>query len=647
MSTNRILAKLVAIALLITAALVYTASRSGASSIDSIGLSPRAEQTDGAPDVPGMPDPVGAPELRGYHPVPAERLPLSIHGPFVQANESLSRTRRMRPRESDPNDDDDNPDGDKDKDDAPCTNPAKCGGPAGGDGPQKIPQTPLTDITWDGVMTPQGGFDPQIAAGPSYLLMTMRDQLVFLDKAGKVLSQDKNGKPFNGGPINTNDFFGGLTDDINAHLNLPPVSPASQGYGIDTYYDARAIYDSYRQRYWIVALAINNKTPCFQQKQAGAAQCNPFLSGARRGKVVVGVSSSSDPRDKWFLYWWDAIPHDGDCGIDVICRQTEHGADYPSLGISEKYLIEEHGAGTKTDSYRYVSVAPADELAKGAICNNCNYPNAWAFWHIKNPDGSLVNMLQPAVHHGPTLPNCAFFAGNYQSLGQSYHISMYFFDVTGQLFDSTSLIKTYAAPDNAPQPPSPPGIVQPYQLKISNVGNGVMKAAFRGGKLYSTFQDCKIWPGASKCVTSIRVVRVDITNPGSPEIDRTFGQRNVLDPANVKLVSYGTPAVEVNKHGNIALVYMRSGTNVFPEARYSVYSANAPDISPSQVLRMGASSYGGDSTACGKSCARGNLDVGGISVDGADDEAVWLAHGYVDNKGQMKIAVGKIFGKGK
>jgi hypothetical protein len=35
-----------------------------------------------------------------------------------------------------------------------------------------------------------------------------------------------------------------LMDDMNAHLNLPSAFPASQGFGI-TYYDARAIYDSY------------------------------------------------------------------------------------------------------------------------------------------------------------------------------------------------------------------------------------------------------------------------------------------------------------------------------------------------------------------------------------------------------------------
>src|SRR5262249_45838828 len=157
------------------------------------------------------------------------------------------------------------------------------------------------------------------------------------------------------------------------------------------------------------------------------------------------------------------VPHDGYCPTNLPCRPVERGADYPSLGISERYVIEEHGAGSTNDSYRYVSVAPADELAKGANCNNCSYPNAWAFWHIKNPDGSNLNLLQPAVHHGPTLPNCAFFAGNYQSQGKSYHLSAYFLDVTGQIYYSAIPIQSYAPSMNAQQPPMP-SIPNPFPL---------------------------------------------------------------------------------------------------------------------------------------------------------------------------------------
>jgi hypothetical protein len=649
MKTSSRIAKLSALAVLITAAMIYAANRSGASSVEVAGSHAAAAQTEFIPSEISMTTtmvPIGGPELRGYRPTVAERTPLDIHGPFVLATEEVKRSsseRRRRPQrrdDNDPRDSSDEPG--KDTNGPPCTNPAKCGGTPGGDGPQKNAETPSTDTTWDSTMP---ATDPQIAAGPNFLVMSMYNQISFLDKSGKVISQDKNGKSFNGGPIKTIDFFGKLTNDIDSHLNLPAAFSAAKGFGIDTYYDARAIYDNYRQRYWIAALAINNKTPCGQQP----APCNVMQAGARRGKLVVAVSSTSDPRDNWYLYWWDAVPHDGQCS-EPICLMTEHGSDYPSIGISEKYFLEENGANSK----QYVTLAPADALANGAICNNCNITGGWAFFGIKNPAGADISRMQPAVHHDSGVPNWSFFASNYQSQGQSYHISIVFVDAMKGLYYSTTPIKTYSSPANAPQPPTPPSVLKPFQLKISNVGNDVMKAVFRGGKLYSTFQDCKLWPGASQCVTSIRVVRVDVSNPAVPEIDRTFGQRNVSDPAKVDLVSYATPAVEVNKQGNIALVYMRSGGALFPEARYSVYAPNAPDISPSKALRVGGSNYGGDFNTCVKNngpdkcpAAIGNMDVGGISVDGSDDEGIWLAHGYVDGNGQMKIAVGRIFGKTK
>jgi hypothetical protein len=643
MKTRSTFARLTGLALLIVAATLYYANRSGASGIDQPASTATAiGQTELNPanqiSMAMMPPQTGGPVLRGYQRAQAVQMPLAIHGPFVLSAEDAAgkKSERRRPR---PEGDGDESGDDNDKNSSPCTNLATCAGKAGGDGPLKNPETPIANIAWD---APTSGGDPQIAAGPNYLVMTLYNQIAFMDKSGKALTQDKNGNPLNG-PITTLNFFGKLTDDINAHLNLPAGFPLSQGFGIDTYYDSRVIYDSYRQRYWIAALAYNSKGRRASQMAAGVKVWNPFQSGARRGKLVVAVSSTSDPRDKWNLYWWDSVPNDGQCGGDPMCPMTEHGSDYPSIGISEKYFLEENGANNQ----QYISIAPADALANGIS----SIPGGWAFWDIKNPDGSFVSTLQPAVHHGSGFPNWSFFAGNYQNGSQSYQLSMCFLGPLGLYYSATS-IKSYSGPANAAQPPTPPSVVLPFPLMMANTGNDVMKAVFRDGKLYSTFQDCKIWPGASQCLTSIRVVRVDVTNPGVPEIDRTFGQRSALDPAKVDLVSYGTPAVEVNKNGDIALVYIRSSAQVFPEARYSVYYAKAPDISPSRALHIGQASVGGDSMPCIRvkgfaNCSKpvGNLDVGGISVDGGDDEGIWMAHSYVDSSGNYKTTVGRIFGK--
>jgi hypothetical protein len=52
---------------------------------------------------------------------------------------------------------------------------------------------------------------------------------------------------------------------------------------------------------------------------------------------------------------------------------------------------------------------------------------------------------------------------------------------------------------------------------------------------------------------------------------------------------YGWPAVEVNRDGDMAIVYSRTGTTIYPEMRYSMYYNNEPDIRPSRLIKNGES----------------------------------------------------------
>jgi hypothetical protein len=111
------------------------------------------------------------------------------------------------------------------------------------------------------------------------------------------------------------------------------------------------------------------------------------------------------------------------------------------------------------------------------------------------------------------------------------------------------------------------------------------------------------------------------------------------------------PAVEVNKDGNAALTYIRAGTTIFPEARYSVLYGNEDDVRPSRALHAGDYTLGKQNTIRGATEAvTGKFDISGISVDGFDDTGIWMIDPYstkVKNKaqGQWQLAVGKVFGK--
>ena len=147
------------------------------------------------------------------------------------------------------------------------------------------------------------------------------------------------------------------------------------------------------------------------------------------------------------------------------------------------------------------------------------------------------------------------------------------------------------------------------------------------------------------------------------EVDQAIGDRFFNEPASVGHVFFGMPAVEVNSGGDAALIYMRSGAHVFPEAAYSVLFHDADTISTGVVLHAGNNSHksqkekcdnlkqqcatlGGDAckqkeTECAK--PERDLDVAGISVDPLDD-SIWIADGYMDGD-SFRIAVGQILAR--
>jgi hypothetical protein len=130
------------------------------------------------------------------------------------------------------------------------------------------------------------------------------------------------------------------------------------------------------------------------------------------------------------------------------------------------------------------------------------------------------------------------------------------------------------------------------------------------------------------------------------EIERTFGSNNVFeDPPDSKFF-YAWSAVEVNKDGNMAIVYTRSGTTIFPETRFSVFLAADPDIRSSRILKAGEDSYQVGFKWSDNSLPWG--DEAGASVDPVDDTSIWLAQQFANSRhknsgnGNYSVFVGKV-----
>jgi hypothetical protein len=384
---------------------------------------------------------------------------------------------------------------------------------------------------------------------------------------------------------------------------------------------------------------------------------DPVTQPARRGKLAVGVTITSDPRDGWNLYWWDSIPNDGHWPQSESFLQ--HAADYPSLGISPKYVIEEHAAGLFHDSSSTVSIVAADPLANG---ENPNQLKAFQFWNFKDPNGQTVtSSIQPAVHHGEVLPIfAAVFASTYSEGDQSYLLVYLFNDTMGRFTRAQVPIRRFFGQRDAPQPTTA-AVPDPFRLQMTNTGNHVMKAAYENGRVYATFADCRSFNGADDCISSVRLVRVAIPSD-NVEIDQAIGDKFRNEPDSVGHVFFGMPAVDVNRNGDVALVYMRAGHHIFPQAAYSMLLRDVATISPGRVLHEGTAAVGGENTECAqarKNCPKSggpcpkaedacnqskrDLDVAGVSVDPADD-SIWIADGYSDTNG-FHIALGQVFGR--
>ena len=609
--------------------------------------------------------------------VQADSKRLVVHGPFKYPPDdhaSNSRSQQTRLPRINRGDDGGRFDDFEDRTPGPeCNMPAKCAGTSRLHGSNSSPKA---FTSWK-LNNSIGIGDPQIAAGRDCLLVSAYSKIAYLDKASGDFMRVKSapalgvstgesnrttgpstpiGLVSRTAPVRTNDLFAPMLGDINANLNLSAkeesdCNQANFDCHINNFYDTRIVYDEYRDRFWVVSLAIADKI------QAES----PAVQAARRGKLAVAVSITPDPRDGWYLYWWDSVPNDGHWPANE--SSMTHGADYPSLGISPKFVLEEHSAGAAGQSSSTVSIVAADTLARGKKPNSSL--KAFQFWNLKDAQGATVtSIVQPAVHHG-FVPSQfdALFAGT-EFVGNQASLALWFFNETpGRLSRIDVPISKFFRPHDAPQP-STTSLEHPFKFQMTNTSNSGMKAAFEHGRVYATFHDCRTF-GSLDCVTSIRLVNVKIGNPNIVEFDDSVGDRFPDEPDSIGHVFAGTPAVEVNKNDDVALVYMRSGEHVFPQVAYSFFFSAARDISPGRTLQKGNGADHRQLDSCNeakvacdpsqpnsdacknrdKECGKPerDLDVGGISVDPTDN-SFWIMHGYADGGG-LRIAVGQIFGR--
>jgi len=462
-------------------------------------------------------------------------------------------------------------------------------------------QTPPLTTQWKPCFPKQGGLtvDAQIAVSPTRVVVTSQRRMGFYEKSGSYL-----------GSLTARQMFAalGLDDGTEDAIN--------------DYRDLRAVYDTYRNRFWLSATGLTRNQP------------DP---GKRRSVTAVAVSKSSSPLDGWYLYWWDAVNDFGNPAGGVY--QAGDLAEDPYVGIDPAAVHTANGV-FNAGSHRYWRIAffPAALMASGTPGPLAG----WQYGDLKNPNGGAAWMVQPVVHHGPT--SRAYYAGR-QGGGDAVVWAISNVLQPGQQIARTAVAMTaWNKPVNAPQQGSAD------LIRMNRLGTAVLKATFRNGWLHLVTNDAENWFGDGM-LSSIRLARMDVTGfPTIPTsggfIDRRFGMNHPTEDDPKARVHYAWPAVAVNGAGDMIVVYGRSGSTLFPEARYSAYFPNEGDIRHSRLLREGDGPYDIPFWA---SPVLPWGETAGASPDPYDNEAVWMCHQYASHSsaplGNHDLWVGKVLGE--
>jgi hypothetical protein len=423
-----------------------------------------------------------------------------------------------------------------------------------------------------------------------------------------------------------------------------------------TYYDdVRLVFDEYRKRFCILS-------------SGGADKSVVPDYWFNRSVQVLAVCVSQNPLDGWYLYWWDAAVGytAGTPPAGSIYRNSD-APDYPNLGVSPGLVVATAristpcttpapGRGPAYPCSKYNRASPdhpywhavfldGEHLSEG---RPGKWVAGWHFWDITSPDGGSRHLLQPAVHHGPSDATWLVSAEDSPSKFAVFRLTDAL--TAQQKLDSTEVaLNTASYPkigaQNAPQLGGAPGAV----IQMANVGAEVLKAVFRSPNLYLVTPDSRKWGAAptdpnhplqpSIRFTRVRAIDFPSIGTGSGYVDRLFGGGHPSDKPD-KTMGYGWPAVEVNNKHDAVIVYARSGSSIYPEARYNAYLAADTDIRSSNRLKKG------EGAVAGTSGIRWG-DNAGACVDPSDDDGIWITQQYANNTGGYDVWVGKIFGAAK
>jgi hypothetical protein len=507
-------------------------------------------------------------------------------------------------------------------------------------------RSPAVTTFWQNGANLNGGGDPQIAVGHTTVAVLTWSTLVFYDKSGAAL-------PSTGDFPNPTDMptlFANVLPAADASLNLNPAVAGNPNYKMcptpgncPQVGDARIVFDAIHNRWVVVATAKNAKSG----------------DPSRRTKFLLAVSLSEDPSKGFYVYFFNATPNDGACNsmnTSTTCPNSAftpgNAGDYPSVGVSDKHYMFTVHADHPGGSWAYLVTVNAQDAMNGL-----SHPHSHAFWGWDLGDGENASFVtMPVVNQDKISP---------LDKGMIIDTHEDKISVTTVSNDDPPVLTT--AYWEMPKQQGPAAWSQKgsfEQINDGNVGNKPITAFEINGTLVAAFNDCRKWVDSQNtCSPSIHLFSADVKLlpvAGFAHISRVIGWRSATDDDPSDVVAYGMPGIAMNKDNDIAVVYTRSSSLLFPEVRYSTWLHGELDIRPSRPLKNGEGPIPASgptqppSPSCqclltgncpGGACQPLRTDTAGVALDPFDRAGIWMGHLFANAGGGYSMTVGKVFGR--
>ncbi|MCH8991811.1 MAG: hypothetical protein IIA44_08710, partial [Acidobacteria bacterium] len=277
-------------------------------------------------------------------------------------------------------------------------------------------------------------------------------------------------------------------------------------------FDPKVFYDDIAARFVVVMLELSTGMPSV-------------------GNVLFAVSDNSDPNGTWHTYAFDIVQKVQ--GMDFYM-------DYPGFGFNKDgYVVcgdMFNGPGTFTIGVKFITIPKAPTLTGSAVTIT------------PFPDNTFdVLSAQMAEMHDPAN---GFLFGAARFLTNQALTRFYAFTDIG---DSglVSLVRQDFSTANSPQPISDADSTGGKVLKT--VDDRIMTIRYRNSRLYYSHNH-----GVSSTIVGTRWSEFDMgTWP-------TSGSITELQAGNYTsgTLNYFMPAVNVNKHGDVSILFTGSSTSV-------------------------------------------------------------------------------------